>query len=1095
LGLLALGQCGQPAGVEHALLERLDARETRIDFENTITPDATFNLLDFEYLYNGGGVGVGDFNNDGLPDLVFTGNQVASQIYTNKGNLTFEVLPASSGFDTRGKWCTGVTVTDINADGWDDIYVCVGGPGKQSNHPNLLFVNQGNGTFVESAAAYGLADPSESNQAVFFDYDLDGDLDMYLLNGGGFEKSAIAIRPIAKDGSARNTDRLYQNNPDAALGHPVFTDVSAAAGITWEGFGLGVSVLDCNADGWPDLYVTNDYLSPDLLYINQQNGTFAEAGAAHFGHTSHFSMGNDVGDINNDGRSDIVSLDMLPEGHQRRQLMFGPNQYDRFQAAVRQGYGHQYMRNMVQLANADHTFSEIGQLAGVDRTDWSWAPLLADFDNDGFKDLYITNGYGKDITDLDYVKFKNDAIGPGATPEKVRATLLQSLDERPAIAVPNYLYRNRGDLTFENMTPTWLASPPSLSNGAVYVDLDGDGDLELVVNNIDQAAFVYQNKSREQQPTQSNYLQIQLQGTPQNPKGIGAEVRVFAGGVAQYSYHQTVRGFQSCATDVLHFGLGAANAVDSITVRWPDGQQQTLRQVTANQRVTLRHTDAQPSQPQTAPPATWLQKTNLLAFQRIDPETPQDYKAQPLLLHGFTRQGPCMAVADVNNDGRADLYIGGAYGQSGSIFLQTGRQTFQAKPIPSELYEDTGAAFLDIDQDSDQDLYVASGGSERYANHPAYQDRLYLNDGQGNFAIDTTRLPTLTSSTSTVAAADFDGDGDTDLFVGGRVVPGQYPLAPRSYLLENQQGRLIDATARLCPALASPGMVTAAIWTDVDADGRPDLMIAGELMPITWYRNTGKGFVKMDSGLEASTGFWNCIAQADLDGDGDMDYVLGNVGLNTPYRSSQKHPLQLHYADFDGNGSVDPIFSQYEEGAYYPLASLDLLTGQLPALKQALHYHRDYAAATLDDILRLLPGPKPNVLTCAQAASAVVENLGNGQFKLRPLPLVAQTAPVRGILLQDFDTDGRIDLLLVGNDYDREVISGQMDASRGVLLLNRGPWQFQQADAQTTGLSTAGDTRSIVDLPWADGSRLIIVGKNNAAPETYLWTTKSRNIQ
>lgn len=1089
--LITLCRCQNQHTGADTLFQLLDSKHTGIDFQNTITTDKEMNLLNFEYLYNGGGVGVGDFDNDGLPDLIFTGNMVESKIYLNKGNLKFEDVTESSAFDTKGKWCTGVAITDINNDGFDDIYVCVGGPGKKSIYPNLLFINQGDLTFKESASVYGLDDPNESNQAAFFDYDRDGDLDMYLLNGGGFERSAITIRPILKDGSGRNTDKLYQNNFDEELGHPVFTDVSDQAGISIEGFGLGVGVIDANKDGWPDVYVSNDYLSRDLLYINDQDGTFSEKANEYFNHMSHFSMGNDIGDINNDGQFDIITLDMLPESHFRRMTMFGPSQYDRFYRAVKYEYGFQYMRNMLHMGNSEKGFSEIGQLAGIDRTDWSWAPLIADFDHDGFQDIYITNGYGKDITDLDYVKFEKGDIPPFSDPEEAKKAMFNSLEDRPSIILPNYVYKNKGDHTFKNMTEEWGVSQPSISNGAAYVDLDLDGDLELIANNIDQKAFIYANKLRERDSTSTHYLKVNLLGNPKNRAGIGATLSVYAGPQKQLRYHQTTKGFQSSVTDILHFGLGEYATVDSVEVIWPDGKRSVRHKVAADQLITIVYNNAKNDKaPGKNSLAGLLQKSNKIKHHHIEAVSANDFKIQPLLIHGFTNQGPGMAVGDVNNDKLDDLFIGGSYGSPASLYLQTGNGSFWEKLLPTEPFEDLGALFFDVDNDDDLDLLVASGGSERYNEHKNYQDRIYLNDGQGDFALADNVLPPMMTSTSSVSGGDYDQDGDVDLFIGGRVVPGKYPLAPRSYLLENSGGQFTDATDRLCPELRSLGMVTSAIWTDFNNDHLQDLIVVGEMMKISVFQNDGNKLSNItdEAGLEKSTGMWNSITSGDFDNDGDTDYVIGNIGHNTSYEASRDHPLQLHSADFDQNGSIDPIFSVYEEGEYYPLASFDLLGQQIPEVRAKIFRYETYAKLTTNELLDLLDASKMQTLHCENQSSVLLENLGEGQFSMKALPFMAQIAPVKGILAEDLNQDGLLDLILVGNDYNTEVVSGQYDASIGTVLINEGNLNFRSLDPQIAGIKTSGDTRSLVKMAFGKNELLVLVGKNNGETENYVFS-------
>lgn len=1082
---------GQSCSTERAnkLFVRLTPEKTGIDFRNAIVPTDSLDLLDYEYLYNGGGVGIGDFDNDGLPDIVFTGNQVPSRIYLNQDELQFTDITESSGFDTDGKWCTGVTVVDINYDGYDDIYVCVGGPDNQSTYPNLLFVNQGDNTFREAAREYGLADSSESNHAVFFDYDRDGDLDLYLLNGGGFERSAVTIKPMRTDGSSRNTDRLYENTFNEAGQHPVYKDVSRRAGITYEGFGLSVGIIDVNADNWPDIYVSNDYLSKDLLYLNQQDGTFTEEANDYFNHTSHFSMGNAVADINNDGFYDLVTLDMLPADHFRRMTMFGPNQQERFDRTVNYGYGYQYMRNMLQIGNGSGHFQELGQLAGIDRTDWSWCPLVADLDNDGRQDIYITNGYGKNITDLDFVKFRQDAVSPFSGPEEVATLLKESLAELPAIILPNYCYQNTGYLEFTDSTEDWGLTEPSISNGAAYADLDCDGDLELITNNINSPAFIYHNNLREN-TSDARFLSVSLRGSLGNPNGIGSRLTLYGNDTRQYRQQQPVGGYQSSGTKIIHFGLGRDTLIDSLRVIWPDGKQTLLKELATNQFLTLEYDQATP------PPEGESKRSNPLLTKVVasgivhqEVITPSDFANQPLLPHNFTNQGPGIAVGDVNQDGLDDIFLGTGYGSSASLLIQQGNGAFIPTLLPTDGYEDLGAIFLDVDADSDLDLYVTSGGTERYADHPKYQDRIYVNDGRGNFQANSGLLPEMLSSTAAVAGGDFNQDGATDLFVGGRVTPGNYPLPPRSYLLQNTGGKYVDVTARICSSLKNIGMVTSALWTDFNGDYLQDLIVVGEMMKITVFENDGTQLVDVSDrlGLQYSAGMWNSISSGDFDDDGDVDYVVGNIGENTAYRLSPEHPLRLHYADFDNNGTVDPIFSMYEaDGDYYPVAALDMMATQLPKIKKKfLSYHR-YANATTGDLLSLLDTTGMQTLVCHLQESVFLENIGGEKFALRPLPRPAQVAPVKGIISEDLNADGTPDLLLVGNEYHREVTNGNLDASLGLVLLNRGGLEFSGIVPGKSGLLTKGDTRSVVRVARGENQDMILITRNDAETESYL---------
>ncbi|WP_161888916.1 VCBS repeat-containing protein [Pontibacter russatus] len=1091
---LALPACRQQ---EARLFERMPSGETGITFSNRITESDTLNVLKSEYVYNGGGVGIGDFNNDGLPDIYFTGNMVSNRLYLNRGDFAFDDVTEKAGVTGEGKWCSGVALVDINNDGWLDIYVGATMKKDSLSRANLLYINNGPGkdgvpTFTESAAIYGIADTGYTTNAAFFDYDNDGDLDLYVVISvinAGVPKT---YRKKLTDGSALNTDRLYRNNGDGT-----FANVSQEAGILIEGFGLGVAVNDINLDGWPDIYVTNDYLSNDLLYINNQDGTFTNKIADYIKHTSHSSMGNSVADINNDGLVDILALDMLPEDNKRQKMMLMANNYATYLNNDAYGYEHQYVRNTLQLNQgmtpAGHpVFSEVGQLAGLHQTDWSWTPLVADFDNDGLRDVIITNGFPKDITDQDFGVYRNGPVGRVGGYEYMA-------DSIPVVKVSNYAFKNNGALSFSDETQSWGLDIPSFSNGAAYADLDNDGDLDLVVNNINDSALVYRNTlyMAETGPGKEHFLRLKFKGTPPNGAGLGATATLYyGGGKTQFHENSIYKGYLSTVENVAHFGLGDADKVDSVRVVWPNGKCQLLRNIKADQVLTLDQKNATqqhvfPAQGGGQPQQALFREVSKalgIAYKSQEDDA-VDFNWQRTLPHKLSQYGPGIAAADINGDSLDDFYIGGAAGKAGGLFLQQPDGTFRMASgnMPGgKTGEDMGVLFFDADNDGDPDLYAASGSYEFEAGSEALQDRLYINDGKGNFRVDAAALPALTASKSCVRAADYDKDGDLDLLVAGRVVPGKYPLAPESYILRNDGGRFADVTASVSPGLKNLGMITDALWSDFNGDGNVDLVVAGEWLPVTFLQNKGGRFadVTAATGLSSYTGWWNSLSAGDFDSDGDIDYVAGNLGLNTNYVASVNQPLRIFAKDFDSNGSIDPVLSCYlkaEDGTMksFPMHTRDDLNAQMPRTRSIFRRYADYARATIDEVIPQAERQGALIRQATHFESSYIENLGQGKFKLKALPVAAQIAPIYGMQPDDMDGDGNLDLLLVGNDYGTEVFTGRYDAFAGLFLKGNGRGGFQPVALANSGFFVDGDAKAVAQLFGTDGRQLTLVTQNS----------------
>lgn len=1077
------------------LFTLLEPEETGVTFINKVENKKNFNIFKYRNFYNGGGVAVGDINNDGLQDIYLTGNMEPNRLYLNKGDMKFEDISESAGVLGNKPWSTGVVMVDINHDGLLDIYVSNAGNMEGNNHDNDLYINNGDLTFTEKAEAYNLAKTGFTTHASFFDYDKDGDLDAYILNNSNIPVSSLGY---AEQREVRAQD--WEGVPDIFKGvgdmllrndNGKFVDVSEEAGIYGSliGFGLGVLVTDFNGDLYPDIYVSNDFYERDYLYINQKDGTFSEEINEWTSHLSLSAMGIDIADINNDGHNDIFITDMLPEKEQRVKSVMEFEGYNVFNLKQNKDFGQQYIQNTLQLNNGNGTFSEVAYYSGVDATDWSWAGLMFDMDNDGLKDIFITNGINHDLTDLDFVDFfANEIVQKMALTGK-KQSIDSIISKMPIKPQPNYAYKNNGDISFSNANKEWGFELPSRSNGAAYADLDNDGDLDLVINNVNTNTFIYKNNTESQ--LDHNYIQLKFKGPENNPFAVGTLAKIYFDGNIINQELIPSRGFQSSIQYDMTIGLGKSEQLDSLRIVWPDERTQKLESVAANQMLTLDHTNATESYtiPKKESKRSFLKEIDTDRVSAHQEDNYNDFDYEGLISHKLSQEGPSLTVGDVNGDGNEDFFIGGAKGQPGAIYLHSGNGKVAPKKtaafVDDQEFEDVAAAFFDADGDGDLDLIVGSGGNN-VGMERNYSARLYLNDGKGNFSKSKNELPSTFKNIATIAPYDYDDDGDMDLFIGSRSVVGVYGINPDHLLLENMgDGSFNNVTERLGYDLKDAGMVTDSKWEDMDGDGKKDLIVTSEWDTPKIYKNTGRRLSKMNSSLDSLYGWWNTVETADLDGDGDQDLILGNQGLNLHYKPTEYAPMKLYINDYDNNGTIEQIMTIQENGGDYPIHQKRELTEQLPSLKKQNLKASDYAGRTIQQLFPKEVMDKSIVKRVETSASVIAINEGGGKFTIKNLPPRVQLSCVCDITCTDVNNDGNLDLIMAGNNYEFKPQFSRLDASQGNLLLGDGKLGFTWQDYETSGFKIRDEVKYLKQFKDNNGKIYVIAAVNNNKPKIF----------